>query len=70
MDFETRYEELRRDWPDCITSPWKDLTATQQTFWIRMFTRLDNEERELKQAYETIGKLVVLNPDMIPIVEA
>jgi hypothetical protein len=65
--YETRYEELRREWPDCIPSPWEKLTATQQTFWIRMFERLDNEERAKKQAYETLGKVMVLNPGLIPV---
>lgn len=64
--YETRYEELRREWPDCIPSPWKDLTATQQTFWIRMFTKLDNEERAKKLAYERLGQVMVLNPELIP----
>ena len=40
-----RYEELYREWADCMT-PWDELTETQKVFWLRLFARLDNEERE------------------------
>ena len=67
MDFESRYEDLRREWPDCMPSPWGKLTATQQTFWIRLFARMDNEESAKTKAYETLGKVVVLNPELLPV---
>ena len=35
-----RYEELYREWADCMT-PWDELTETQKVFWLRLFARLD-----------------------------
>lgn len=64
-----RYEELYREWADCMT-PWDELTETQKVFWLRLFARLDNEEREKRKVYETLGRVITLNPDLLPVVES
>jgi hypothetical protein len=70
MDFERRYEEFRRDRTDIMPHGWDALTFLQRSMWIALFSRIDNAERETKQAYQIIGKLIALYPDLLPTVEA
>jgi len=70
MNCEIMYEELRKQWPDCLTKTWDQLVPNEQVFWVRFFARIDNTERELKKAKEIIGHLVMSSPEILPIIEA
>jgi hypothetical protein len=69
MDLETWYEDIRKGNEDFMPA-FDKLTPNRQGRWQIVYSRYDNMERELKQAYEIIGKLIALYPDLLPTVEA
>lgn len=66
MNFVKRYEELYKGNED-IMKAWDELNDTQKTRWIVLFTKMDTLENERDEAYKMIGRLVVENPNVIPV---